>query len=246
MQAAMRNQRTTWRVQPLTFALHLSLLNVGYAAQAHRILERIDVPRGICVILGDSTGNLTSRLAGNTELSVYAQLRSPKQVTRLRQRMDTAGLLGRRVWIERGDLSRIHLADNVADVLVAVNNATGITRAEALRVLRPKGKALLGDQELGKPFPTGIDDWSHPYHGPDNNPQSLDQVGRAPYLTQFPAEPYYAPLIQVERWRGRLRSGLTNIEAHERPLATVVELRNEAWMHTILIENPWRLWRNGR
>jgi hypothetical protein len=97
----------------------------------------------------------------------------------------------------------------VADVLVAVNNATGITRAEALRVLRPKGKALLGDQELGKPFPTGIDDWSHPYHGPDNNPQSLDQVGRAPYLTQL-------------------------------------ELRNEAWMHTILIENPWRLWRNGR
>jgi len=35
-----------------------------------------------------------------------------------------------------------------------------------------------------------------------------------------------------------LRSGLANIETHNRPLATVLELCNEAWSHTILSEHP--------
>ena len=42
-----------------------------------------------------------------------------------------------------------------------------------------------------------MDQWSHPYHGPDNNPQSTDQIARAPYLTQFLAEPYYGPMPEV-------------------------------------------------
>jgi outer membrane protein assembly factor BamB len=50
---------------------------------------------------------------------------------------------------------------------------------------------------LVKPFPAGVDDWTHPYHGPDNNPQSQDKVIVAPYLTHFLAEPRYAPLPQV-------------------------------------------------
>ena len=35
-----------------------------------------------------------------------------------------------------------------------------------------------------------------------------------------------------------LRSGLANVEANHRPLATVLELCNEAWSHTILSEHP--------
>jgi len=36
-----------------------------------------------------------------------------------------------------------------------------------------------------------------------------------------------------------LRSGLANIEAHYGPLATVLELCNETWMHTMLSEHPY-------
>ena len=32
----------------------------------------------------------------------------------------------------------------------------------------------IGKRRLPKPVPEGTDDWSHPYHGPDNNPQSQD------------------------------------------------------------------------
>jgi len=42
----------------------------------------------------------------------------------------------------------------------------------------------------------------------------------------------------VERCRSELRSGLANIEAHYGPLATVLELCNETWMHTMLSEHP--------
>ncbi|MGB2821843.1 MAG: PQQ-binding-like beta-propeller repeat protein, partial [Phycisphaerae bacterium] len=72
-----------------------------------------------------------------------------------------------------------------------------VARAEVLRVLRPGGKALLGGEVLTKPVPEGIDDWTHPYHGPDNNPQSTDQLARAPYLTQFLATPLWGCQPQV-------------------------------------------------
>ena len=48
--------------------------------------------------------------------------------------------------------------------------------------------AFIGSRKLVKPVPDGIDEWTHPYHGPDNNPQSNDKVIVAPYLTQYLAE----------------------------------------------------------
>ncbi len=44
---------------------------------------------------------------------------------------------------------------------------------------------------LSKPPLDGADDWSHWEHAPDNNPVSTDTVIKAPYMTQFLAEPYY-------------------------------------------------------
>jgi outer membrane protein assembly factor BamB len=55
----------------------------------------------------------------------------------------------------------------------------------------------VADRQIVKPFPEGIDWWTHPYHGPDNNPQSTDQLARAPYLTQFLAEPKFCPMPEV-------------------------------------------------
>ncbi|MHC4519528.1 MAG: class I SAM-dependent methyltransferase, partial [Planctomycetota bacterium] len=142
MQTATTMRRRLSHLHALLSVLLLSVPNLGYAEEPGRVLEKVDVSRGICVILGDATGTLTSRLAGDTELSIYVQLTSAEQVARLRQRMDAAGLLGRRVWIERGDPSRVHLADNIADVLIAAGDSTDVARGEALRVLRPQGRAL--------------------------------------------------------------------------------------------------------
>ena len=134
----------------------------------------------------------------NSELLIYVQLQRREDVESACRIVDDAGFYGTRIFVEKGSLTRLHLADNLADVLIAVGKtASKISETEALRVLRPQAKALLGRKVLTKPFPKGVDDWSHPHHGPDNNPQSEDRVIVEPYLTQFLAEPRYAPMPQV-------------------------------------------------
>lgn len=164
---------------------------------AETLLSEIGVTRGICVLLGDSNCELALQMAKKSELTIYVQLTDSDDVESARKAADEAGLYCKRIFIEKGKLSHIHLADNIADALVALGNADSISESEALRILRPEGKALIGNRKLVKPFPEGVDDWSHPYHGPDNNPQSSDEIAIAPYLTQFLAEPRYAPLPQV-------------------------------------------------
>ncbi len=181
----------------IVFLVFLVLAGGVSAQNIDRILDKIGVSRGICLVLGDAKCELAMELANKTELLVYVQLPQDEEVEAARRAVDAAGLYGTRVYVEKGGLSKIHLADNIADVVIAVGSASGVSEAEVLRILCPQGKALLGDKELSKPLLKGADDWSHPYHGPDNNPQSKDEIVKAPYLTQFLAEPRYAPLTQV-------------------------------------------------
>ncbi|MHC4396476.1 MAG: outer membrane protein assembly factor BamB family protein [Planctomycetota bacterium] len=175
----------------------ISTTVVFAANQRTPIFENIGIKRGICVLLGDGSCELALELARQSELLIYIQLSQAKDVEKARKLADGAGFYGTRIFIDKGPLKRLHLANNVADIVVTVDNAAGISEKEALRVLRPGGKALLGGNVLVKAFPKGVDNWSHPFHGPDNNPQSSDQVALAPYLTQFFAEPWYCPMPQV-------------------------------------------------
>jgi len=170
---------------------------VSFAGQVESILERIGVTKGICVVLGDTGCEVALELARRSELLIYVQLSRAEEVDAARRLVDKAGFYGTRIVIERGPTTELHLADNLADALIVLGMAADIPEEEVFRVLRPEGKALLGNKVLTKPFPEGVDDWSHPYHGPDNNPQSQDRVIQGPYLTQFLADPRYAPVPQV-------------------------------------------------
>jgi len=156
---------------------------------AGKVLSALETSRGVCALLGDSKGYLALDLVRRSELIVYVQLSDRKDVVELRKRVDTAGVYGTRVYVERGGPDRIHLADNLADAVVVAG--TSYPRNEMLRVLRPGGKLFADGPTVAKPLPKGTDEWSHPYHGPDNNPQSTDQLARGPYITQFMAEPYF-------------------------------------------------------
>ncbi len=151
--------------------------------------------RGVCVILGQPASDLALDLAKQTEFLIYVQLPEAKDFESACGKAEEAGYYGTRIFLAKGG-QRLHLADNIADVAVVLD-AEGFSQEEVLRVLRPDGKAIFVDRTVVKPVPQGLDDWSHPYHGPDNNPQSNDKVVVAPYLTQFLAEPRYAPLPQV-------------------------------------------------
>ncbi len=162
---------------------------------------RVELSKGICVVLGlpEARGpELVTDLASKGEALVYFQSPSAEEELAVRKAADAAGLLGKRVFVDRGPYQRIHLADNLAGtVWVSPAARTQVSEQELLRVLHPEGKAILGDRQIVKPFPAGIDSWSHPFHGPDNNPQSLDRLALAPYRTQFLAEPMFSPMPEV-------------------------------------------------
>ncbi len=175
--------------------LAAAVLTSGMASLS-RQKELTLVDRGICVVLADTDCKFAIDLAESTQLLIYVQLAPDQDLEATCKAADAAGFYGTRIFIDQGPMDKLHLADNLADLVIA-GDAKGISETEVLRILRPGGKALLGKKKLTKKFPDGIDDWSHPYHGPDNNPQSLDQVATAPYLTQFFADPRYAPQTQT-------------------------------------------------
>jgi len=175
--------------------LYPSLVPAGVSPG--KVLEAVGYDRGVCVVVGDAQGDFARDLAGRSDLILYLQVSGTEAWEAACQQADEAGYYGTRIFIGKGSLARLHLADNIADVVVVLSSATETPEEELLRVLRPGGTLLFDDRTVTKPVPAGLDDWSHPYHGPDNNPQSTDKIIVAPYLTQFLAEPRYAPLPQV-------------------------------------------------
>ena len=137
-------------------------------------------------------------LAAKSEFLIYFQSPDAAELLAVRKAALARGLLGTRVFADQGSWRHVHLADNLAGLVWLSPAAREQTPPEeALRVLHPEGKALYGRKEVVKPLPAGADAWSYPYHGPDNNPQSRDQVARTPGLTQFLAEPMFSPMPEI-------------------------------------------------
>ena len=165
------------------FALHASA-----GEKQADALAKIGLGKGLVVLVGDA-GEHAAQLAKTFGATIFVQ--QPKgQADKLRWKLDEAGLLGHRVYVQDG-VASLYLADDLADV-VFLPDAT--LEKEALRVLRPEGRLFIGNKVITKPFRAGTDDWKNPYRAPDNNPQSQDTVMKRPYLTHYMAEPWYCPL----------------------------------------------------
>jgi len=222
-------------MKTLAAALPFSVLLVLGSAPAQDELGRLGTKKGICVVAGEPGGVSPLELARSSGFVVYAQLEDGAKVEALRRAAEAAGLLGKRLYAEKGALSRIHLADSLADGLIA---GAGVPREEALRVLRPGAKALFGAETVAKPVPEGADEWGHPYHGPDNNPQSNDTLARGPFMTQFMAEPWYSAMPQFSVFSGgrvfKIFGERTSTQAHWESLNT---------LHALSAYNGTTLWR---
>jgi outer membrane protein assembly factor BamB len=79
--------------------------------------------------------------------------------------------------------------------------------------------------QFEKPPQVGADDWSHWEKGPDNNPVSTDQIIKAPYMTQFLADPKYIGMPSVTTASaGRTFLAIGHIAHHEREWSTLYKL----------------------
>ena len=214
--------------------------------QSKARLKQFKVSRGICAVLGLPRGKGPSYvldLTSNSELTIYFQSPDDKEVNSLREAADKAELLGRRIFVEEGNWKKIHLAGNLADAALVAPSAIGaVNEKELLRALRPGAIAFLGNKRITKPPNEDTDSWSHPYHGPDNNPQSTDKVARAPYLTQFVAEPKFSPMPQVSVGAGgRIFKAFGHIahKANQNAVLNTLVCVN-AYNGTILWKRPLR------
>ncbi len=169
----------------------------GTAADTASLLKTIGTNRGIVAMLDVPIGQVDTviQLAKGSELRVYCQSSDAKQVAALRGAVEKARLLGQRVFVQHGSSILIHLGSNMADCVLASSDVKHPpSDAELLRVLRPLATAHIGNRKLVKPIPEGIDEWTHPYHGPDNNPQSSDKLVKGDFQTQFLADPKFSPM----------------------------------------------------
>ncbi len=155
--------------------------------------------KGICIVLGNDDPLLPINMARQTKLTIYTQSPNFEAAQKTREAAENAGLLGSRIYVSEGDFSKVHLANDLADAAFLFGKAarSNKTQAEVMRALHPGAKLYAGGKWKTKEFSKQTDEWSHPYHGPDNNPQSEDKVARGPFLTHFMAEPWYAAMPQI-------------------------------------------------
>ncbi len=145
------------------------------------VRKALDTDRGILVVLGNDAWSLTSELAKATELTLLVQAPDVAAVARMRKAAEAAGWLGSRVYVERGG-KRIHLARHMADGVIV---GAGADAVDVVRVARP-GAAIFIDGELSRAKASeGLGEWSHPFHVPDNNPQSPTRSPRGRTLRGF-------------------------------------------------------------
>src|SRR5262245_28783116 len=177
--------------------LLFSALPANSADSPAESLARLDIDGGIVAVVGlpdRSAADFIKSLTGR-EVTVWFQSGDAAEVAAVRKAADEAGLLGSRVFAAQQSPATIRLADNLADgIFVAASSAAAVKDGELLRALRPQAIALVGDRKLVKPVPDGYDDWSHPYHRADNNPNSTDQYVRGEFRTQFIGMPQFSPM----------------------------------------------------
>ncbi|MEX0585358.1 MAG: class I SAM-dependent methyltransferase, partial [Pirellulales bacterium] len=146
----------------LSLVLARPVVVQGFEGEARAYLEKLGAARGLCVVLGDPQGSLSLELARDSELTLFAQSPQPTEVAAARQAADAAGLLGTRIYVQQGDYTHLNLANDLADAVIVANSALVVPRDELMRVLRPDGKAIVGQMVFTKPYAPDTDEWTHP------------------------------------------------------------------------------------
>ena len=164
------------------------------AAAAQELLDASGVQGGLVVHLGCGDGVLTAALRANERYLVHGLDRDASNVARAREVIRDQGL-AEAVSVETMAGDRLPYTDNLVNLIV-VENGQEVPESELLRVLSPRGVALIRDgndwRQVVKPLPKEIDEWTHYMHGPDNNAVAQDSVVGPPHHVQWIGGPKWA------------------------------------------------------
>ena len=183
-----------------------------------------------------------SDIVQRTPWRVFCRGSAETGLDKIRDWAGEKGLLGQRVSVVDDDGGSLWLAPDMADaVWVAPGVDYSRWEKETLRVLHPGGVAIASGKVVIKPALKNVDEWRHPYHGPDNNVVSQDGVARLPGELRFQTNPVFAPMPNQTLFSGgRIFFFSGHIAFHEReePLLNTLTVLNaynglKLWSRTL-------------
>ncbi len=203
--------------------------------QAKRILDAAGAKGGVIVHVGCGDGRLTAALHASESFVVQGLDREPRNVDAARAHIRSLGLYGK-VSAEQWAGGKLPYIDNFVNLLVVSEGET-VSKAEMERVLCPRGVAvfLKGSGRVAslwrKPWPQGMDEWTHYLHDSTNNAVAHDK--------------FIAPLGRYQ-WLGsprysRHHDHMSSVNAAVSANGRVFYIFDEAPRASILIPPQWRL-----
>ncbi len=185
----------------LALAIGLSCLMAGcLVAQtserqlAKRILDLSGVQGGLVVHVGCNDGKLTTALHASDSYLVQGLTANQEKRKAAREHIRSQGVYGP-VSVRHWPGPYLPFADNLVNLLV-VHDASAVAQEEMMRVLAPKGVALVRKQgrwaKSVKPRPKEIDVWTHYMHDPGGNAVAHDSVVGPPRHQQWVGSPRWS------------------------------------------------------
>ena len=172
----------------LICTLLLSVTSVSlHGASVSDAVKASGIKGGLVVHIGCGNGSKTLELQNSGSFVIQGLDTSAENVVKAREHIESAGLYGR-ITVDTFDGKNLPYIDNLVNLVIADGNCE-VSREEILRVLAPRGTAVINGKTNVKPVPSNIDEWSHYLHGPDNNAVANDNVIGPPRHLQWVSDP---------------------------------------------------------
>ncbi|HID22831.1 MAG TPA: methyltransferase domain-containing protein, partial [Planctomycetaceae bacterium] len=203
------------------------------AQEAAALVRQSGVAGGLVVRLGCDDATQLAQLQAGPQYFVHGLDTSPQKVDLARRKLLKQGVYGP-VSVDLWDGKHLPYADNLVNLIVA-DEPAHVSQAELLRVLVPNGVLLQKQgqrwRKTVKPWPKGMDEWTHYLHDADGNPASDDQ---------FVAPPTRLQWIGTPRW-SRHHDHMASLTAMVSSKGRLFYILDEGSRASIQLPSKWRL-----
>jgi outer membrane protein assembly factor BamB len=177
-------------------------------------------PALVVVVCEGNEADLTTitGLVKQTPWTVFCRGNASPGLAKIRDWAREQGFLGDRIYVVDDNSASLWLAGDLADaVWVSASVDDPPSRREIIRVLHPGGVCVASGKVVIKPAQSDVDEWRHPYHGPDNNVVSQDRTASLPGELRFQTYPVFAAMPNQTLFAGgRIFFFSGHIAFHER------------------------------
>lgn len=166
------------------------LIYCASVADADSIVSDSGVRGGLIVHLGAGDGKTTAALRVNERYMVQGLEADAAKVAIARNRLHKEGVYGP-VSIRQWSGSVLPYAGDLVNLLAADSLGT-VPMSEVMRVLAPRGVAMIGGKKTIKPWPKDMDEWPQYLHDSSNTRTAGDTRVGPPRRLRWHAGPWWS------------------------------------------------------